>query len=57
MLSAVDYFKELSYPVKEELHYRLNLENHEEGAKLFNRGMECNKIMIIVKGELELFID
>lgn len=41
ILSNIDYFQALPYPLREEIHYRLALENHEPGAKIFSRGADC----------------
>jgi CRP-like cAMP-binding protein len=39
------------------MHYKLQIEHFDKGAKLFNRGQECECIMIIVNGEVELFVE
>lgn len=57
MLTNIDYMAKLSHSVREEVHYKLKLENYEEGAKVFIGGAECRKIMIVVKGELELIVE
>ncbi len=37
-LTGISYLKDLNYDIKEELHYKLVLENFEKGAKIFQRG-------------------
>lgn len=43
--------------MKEELHYKLTLENFEKGAKIIQRGQECNGLFYIVSGVVDLVID
>lgn len=43
--------------LKEEIHYRLVLENYEEGAIIFERSSECKYIYFLVSGQIELFVD
>ena len=43
--------------MKEEIHYKLNLENYEKGAKIFARGSECKAIYFVINGEMDLYVD
>jgi signal-transduction protein with cAMP-binding, CBS, and nucleotidyltransferase domain len=56
-LSAVDYFRNLPHNIKEELHYKLIVENFENGAKVFVEGNECREITFVTSGALELYIE
>lgn len=47
----------MPYNDRENLHYKLTIENFESGAKIFNRGQECDCIMIVVDGQVELFVE
>lgn len=57
ILSKVEYLEQIPYSVREDIHYRLSLENYEPGAKVFNRGTECRQIIIVVNGLLELSVE
>lgn len=57
VLSRVDYLQSLPFNLKEEIHYKLTLENYEKGAKIFHKGSECKAIYFVVNGELELYLD
>lgn len=57
IITKVDYLKNLSYEVREDLHYKLTLENFEKGSKIFHRGSDCQQILFVVNGELELYVD
>ncbi len=35
----------------------MTIDNFESGAKLFSRGQECDCIMIVVNGQVELFVE
>jgi hypothetical protein len=48
ILTRVDYFEPLPYAIREELHYKLVLENYEKGTKLFNRGHECSCLFFLI---------
>ncbi len=48
---------DLPKPDLDILHYKLQTANFEQGAKIFTRGVECSMIYIILKGDLELYID
>lgn len=47
----------MKYEHKEEIHYKLFLENFEKGAKVLQRGSECKGIIYIVSGQVDLIID
>ncbi len=57
VLGNIDYLLDIPYSLKEDIHYRLVLENYEKGAKVFNRGTECQCIYFIVGGEMELIVE
>lgn len=56
-LRSIEYFMDLPKVDLELLHYKLQPANFEKGAKIFSRGADCSMIYIILKGELELYID
>lgn len=56
-MGKVEYLKSLPYALKEEIHYKLTIENYEKGAKIFSRGSECKSIYFVVNGEMELYVD
>jgi CRP-like cAMP-binding protein len=39
------------------MHYSLSVDNFEKGAKIFQRGSDCQAIYFLISGELELFVD
>ena len=56
-LGKVDYLKNMPFNVKEDIHYKLTLENYEKNAKVFLKGADCEHIYFVVHGELELLVD
>lgn len=56
MLDSVDYLKHLCNETKEELHYRLTLENFDNQAKVITEGDECHEILIVLNGQIEIFV-
>lgn len=57
LLSDVDYLADIPFITKEELHYKLQLEYHEKGAVILQKGQECNAIHFLAGGDLELFVE
>lgn len=57
ILSSVSYLKSVPQDVREDLHYRLIQENHEEGGKVFNRGTECDQLVFVIGGEMQLVVE
>lgn len=57
VLSNIYYLRNVPYNVREDLHYKLTIEHFEAGAKLFNRGQECDRVMIVVNGQVELYVE
>lgn len=57
ILERVDYLKGLPHVLREQMHYKLILENFEQGAKVITRGTECTCIHFIISGEMELVVD
>lgn len=57
MISSVDYFNGLTEDLKEELHYKLKLENFEQGTSIFEAGESCKSIYFVVSGEIDLIIE
>jgi signal-transduction protein with cAMP-binding, CBS, and nucleotidyltransferase domain len=57
VLSAVDYLRNLSRETKEELHYKMILENFEHGAKIITEGNSCKEIKFVIGGQLELYVE
>lgn len=57
VIQNIDYLQFLPYWVREELHYKMRLENFERGARVFSRGMESKQLYFVVNGELELVVD
>jgi CRP-like cAMP-binding protein len=43
--------------VIEQLHYTLQVENHEGGARVFSEGSECRQVYFVTSGALELFVE
>lgn len=38
ILNYVDYLEKMQYYLKEEIHYKLNIEHYERGSKIFDKG-------------------
>jgi CRP-like cAMP-binding protein len=43
--------------VREEMHYKLQLENYDKGAKIISKGDECHSIYFLVSGTIDLVIE
>lgn len=56
-ISSIDYLADLPFNLKEEIHYKFQLTNYEQGAKIIERGSECKAIYFLVSGEIELVIE
>lgn len=57
VLSGVDYLHSIPFKAREELHYRMTVENFEKDSKVFTRGTECNQIAFVVTGDLDLIVE
>jgi len=56
-LARVSYLSKLSFQLREDLHYKMTLENYERGAKIFSRGADCQQISFVISGEVELIVE
>lgn len=57
-LLSIDLFKEKQFPqeVIESIIYDLDYINFPEGSLLFNEGDECNQILIILSGTVDILM-
>lgn len=56
LIGNVDYFRETSEKVRQELFYSLKQEYYEEGEQIFDYGDPANKIFFICSGQIDLYI-
>lgn len=49
--------RDLPYETREDLQYKLSLENYEKHGTIFTKGTDCHSIFFIVSGEVELLVD
>lgn len=56
-LEKIPYLSKIPYKIREDLHYSLQLENFENGAKIFLKGEECQSLYFLVTGMLELVVE
>ena len=56
-ISDIEYFSNLHQLDLEVLNHKLEFANFEAGAKVFSLGSQCQKLYLIVKGELEIYLD
>lgn len=56
-LKNVPYLREVPQSIIEQLHYTLQVENHEAGARVFSEGSECRQVYFVTSGTLELFVE
>lgn len=56
MIGGVDYLSHLPHSVKEDIHYRLTLENFEKEAYVFQQDAKCTELYFLVSGDLELVV-
>jgi CRP-like cAMP-binding protein len=56
-LEKIPYLSKIPYTVREDLHYSLQIENFESGAKIFLKGEECQALYFLVTGELDLVVE
>lgn len=50
LIGEIDYLRSLPFTIKETIHYKFTVENIEKGAKIFNKGAECQAIYIVISG-------
>ncbi len=56
-LKNVDYLNDVPEASLSEIMFKLQVANFEAGAKIFNKGTECEYMYFIVCGEVEMFIE
>lgn len=57
LLSNVEYLSKMPYEIIENLHYQLNFEHFEDGSLVFNKDQLCDAILLVVSGNIELYVE
>lgn len=51
------YLRDIPQHVIEQLHYTLQVENHESGSRVFSDGSECRQVYFVTSGAIELIVE